>query len=288
MYSILNMLCIGLFSSLSLFNLVNEMPLRTILLTYFIVDSYNNKWDVVLHHMCYSIFTIVCPFEYVQKTLLFEWSTLFLLLYKQSLPTKELFVVSWVLTRLVYCPYLWFTFTHEHYFINHLSILIHGLHFHWTCKIVNPKINTMSGYSSMLLMLIPLHRLNYEVSLQTYLILYLQSQLSFYYHVFQTDLLLSLDTCMIMYICLDYLDIYPYISLFYVIYKRVGSICFHRYVFVIAVSKLCYVYNEVIPYVVIGIYTSIYSYRAYWHICAGVILSYCFYEQVPNSNLLNT
>jgi len=43
------------------------MPLRTILLTYFIVDSYNNKWDVVLHHMCYSIFTIVCPFEYVQK-----------------------------------------------------------------------------------------------------------------------------------------------------------------------------------------------------------------------------
>lgn len=271
----MNILCIGVFSLLPLCNYLNETLVRSMLLSYFVIDSYKNKWDIVLHHTLCSIFTVICPFEYVHKTLIFEWSTLLLLLYKRKYPTKELFIISWGVIRLIYCPYLFFTFQHEHYFINHLSIVIHYLHFHWTCKIINNKIDTTNGISSMLLMLIPLHRLSYNVSLHTYISIYIQCQLSFYYRVFQTDFLHSLDTTMIMYNSLEYLNIYPYLSILYFIYRQYGTLKFHKYVFLIAVSKLCYYNYELIPYVILGIYSIKKCHIINWHICSSVLLYYC-------------
>lgn len=271
----MNILSIGVFSLLPLCNDLNETCVRSMLLTYFIIDSYKNKWDIVLHHMLYSIFTLICPFEYVRNTLVLEWSTLLLLLYKKNYPTKKLFVISWGIIRLIYCPYLFYTFHHEHYFINHLSIVIHYLHFHWTCKIINNKIDTTPGLSSMLLMLIPLHRLSYNVSLHTYITIYMQCQFSFYYRVFHSNFYHSLDTSMIMYISLYYLKFYPVLSIVYFIYRQYYSIKFHKYVFLVALTKLCYLNHELIPYAVIGLYSLNKNDLINWHMCAGVILYYC-------------
>lgn len=276
----MDILSIGLFSGLSLCNDLNEDWVRGMLLTYFAIDSYKNKWDIVLHHGLYSIFTVMCPFEYVHKTLMLEWSTLFLLLYKKKYPTKELFAISWVLIRLIYCPYLCFTFNHDHYFINHLSIVVYYLHFHWSCKIINNKIDTTNGMSSMLLMLVPLQMLSYEVTLQTYITLYIQCQLSFYYRVFRTNMLHALDTSMIMYISLDYLNFYPFLSIVYFIYRQYYSIKFHKYVFLVSVTKLCYYNYELIPYVVIGVYSIKKNYIINWHLCGGKILEYCYKERI--------
>jgi hypothetical protein len=268
----MNILCIGTFSLLSLYK-INDY-IRPLLISYFLVDGYKKKWDIVLHHSMFSIMAAICPLEYIQKTLVLEWTTLCLLLYKHKYPTKELFAISWVILRLIYCPYLFYTFQHEYYFVNHLSIIIYYLHFLWTCKIIN-NIDTTKGISSMLLMIVPLHNLHYDVSLHTYICIYMQCQLSFYYRVFQTDFLHSLDTSMIMYISLDYLNMYPYVSILYFIYRQYGTYKFHTHVFLMAVSKLCYYNYELIPYVIVGIYSLKNEHTLIWHICSSVIMYYC-------------
>lgn len=272
-----NILSISVFSLLSLCTL-KDTYIRPLLLSYFIIDAYKNKWDIVIHHLIFSIFVSLVPIEYIQKSLIFEWSTLFLLLYKQKYPTKELFVMSWIGLRLIYCPYLCYTFHHDIYVINHLSLVVHYLHFHWTCKIINNRIDTTNGVYSMLLMLIPLHMLSYDVPLYTYISIYIKCQLSFYNRVFNINFLRILDTSMIMYTSLDYLNFYPWISIFYFIYRQYYDIRFHKYVFVIAVSKLCYLNYELIPCTIIGVYSLKNNHKIYtliWYVYSGIILGYC-------------
>ena len=274
----MNILCISTFSMLSLFNIeyLNENYVRPLLISYFVIDSYKNKPDIIIHHTICSILTIICQFEYIHKTLLLEWSTLFLLLYKKGYRTKELFLIAWIGTRLIYTPYLFYTFEPERYIIN-FSIAVYSLHFHWTCKIINPRIDTTNGWSSMLLMIIPLNIL-YNVSLYTYMVIYIQSQISFYYRVFNTRLMHNLDVSMIMYISLNYLKLNYWMSLLYFIYRQKYNSALHRYIFILSLAKLTYLNYEIIPYIMPGLYSENKSHvlhKYIWHISAGIILGYC-------------
>ena len=193
-------------------------------------------------------------------------------------PIKYLFLITWIGLRLIYAPYLCYSFISDNYIRNDLSIMAHSLHFHWTCKIHNHLIHTHKGFSSMFLMIIPLHILSYKVSFYTFMIIYVQSQISFYYRVFRTKFLHSLDTSMIMYISLYYLNIPPFLSIFYFIYRQIHPSIFHQYIVFIAVSKLCYHNPSILSFIIPAFFSIKYDnqFNQYiWHICSGVIFGYC-------------
>ena len=278
---------------------VSQNNIRTLLLCYFVIDSYKNKLDIILHHLLYGYLTIYGPFHVLHHCLIMEWSTLFLLLYKEKYSSKYVFAILWFVIRLLYIPYYFYSIYDElNIYINNISILIYGFHFHWTCKIFDKTLNTSYGFSSILLMFIPFNILHYRhcMNIHNYLIIYLQYQISFYYNViyipyYKTkifNIIRSMDNSMIFYIALRYCTDNLYassISFLFFLYKILIDYNnkFHQYIFIFSILYLIYYSVFLLPFACMAFYVShnkknnedchiIYNYV--WHSCCGVLLVY--------------
>jgi hypothetical protein len=300
MYNELNICMISLFSSLFFIPIdyVSQNNIRTLLLCYFVIDSYKNKLDIILHHLLYGYLTIYGPFHVLHHCLMMEWTTLSLLLYKEKYISKYVFAILWFGIRLIYIPYYFYSIYDEvNIYINNTTILIYGFHFHWTCKIFDRTLDTSRGFSSMLLMFIPFNILHYRhsMNIHNYLIIYLQYQISFYYNVIHIpyyytklyNIIRSMDNSMIYYIslryCIDHLYSICFTKLFF-LYKIFIDYDnkFHQYIFIFSTFYLIYHFVFLLPFAWIAFYVFhkknnkdchiIYNYL--WHGCCGLLLAY--------------
>lgn len=301
MYNHVNICIITLFSSLFFIPIdyLSQNNIRTLLLCYFVMDSYKNKLDIILHHLLYGYLTIYGPFHVLHHCLIMEWSTLFLLLYKEKYSSKYVFAILWFVIRLLYIPYYFYNLYDElNIYINNISILIYGFHFHWTCKIFDRTLDTSRGFSSILLMFIPFNILHYRhcMNIHNYLIIYLQYQISFYYNViyipyYKTkifNIIRSMDNSMIFYIALRYCTDNLYassISFLFLIYKNLinNNSKVHQYMITYSTCVLIYHLCFLILIAIIGGYifqnklnTKNYPiiYKYIWHYCCGILLAY--------------
>jgi len=286
-----NIIAIGFFSCVPI-EYIPQNNIRMALLCYFALDSYKNKMDVILHHGLYAFLTVYSPFYIIHRCLIMEWSTLCLLLYKEKL--YNMFAFLWFAIRLIYMPYFFYQINNEENIVlSNAGVLIHGFHFHWTCKIVDRKLDTSYGFSSLLLMLIPLNLC--IIDFQHYLILYLQSQISFYFNVIripyydtkQYHIIRSLDNSMIAYFGLRYI-MFPYphwtsaclcMYKFFIDYYN----SLHKSIFVYSTLCLLYRYSLLCPVTLIGAYIFQYKmntlyhpmlYKYIWHSCSALLLGY--------------
>lgn len=301
MYNQLNICMVALFSSL-FFIPMDYFPqnnIRTLLLCYFAIDSYKNKLDIILHHLLYGYLAIYGPFHVLHQCFIMEWSTLFLLLYKEKYISKYIFGILWFTIRLFYIPYYFYSIYDDlNIYINNITILIHGFHFHWTCKIFDRTLDTSHGFSSMLLMFIPFNLLYIgdNMNAHNYLILYLQYQISFYFNViyipyYETkifNMIRSMDNSMIFYISLSYCidNLYSIcISLLFLLYKILIDYNnkFHQYIFIFSTFYLIYHFVFLLPFACIAFYVfynkknnkdCLIIYNYVWHGCCGVLLAY--------------
>ena len=300
MYNELNICMISLFSSLFFIPIdyVSQNNIRTLLLCYFVIDSYKNKLDIILHHLLYGYLTIYGPFHVLHHCLMMEWTTLSLLLYKEKYISKYVFAILWFGIRLIYIPYYFYSIYDEvNIYINNTTILIYGFHFHWTCKIFDRTLDTSRGFSSMLLMFIPFNILHYRhsMNIHNYLIIYLQYQISFYFNVicipyYKTkifNVIRSMDNSMICYISLRYCIGYLYsiwFSKLFFLYKNLIDYDnkIHQYIFNFSIVYLIYHFVFLLPFACIAFYVFhnknnkdchiIYNYL--WHGCCGLLLAY--------------
>ena len=292
---------------ISLFSLLFFIPMdylsqnniRTLLLCYFVMDSYKNKLDIILHHLLYGYLAIYGPFHILHHCLMMEWTTLSLLLYKEKYSSKYIFGILWFGIRLIYIPYYFYSIYDDlNIYINNITILIYGFHFHWTCKIFDRTLDTSHGFSSMLLMFIPFNLLYIRdnMNVKNYLILYLQCQISFYFNViyipyYQTKLwniIRSIDNSMIFYISIKYYIDHLYsicISLLFLSYKIFIDYDnkIHQYIFNVSILYLIYHFIFLLPFACMAFYvfhnkknnkdcSIIYNYV--WHGCCGFLLAY--------------
>ena len=301
MYNYTNVCIIALFSLLFFIPMeyLSQNNIRTLLLCYFVIDSYKNKLDIILHHLLYGYLSIYAPFHVLHHCFIMEWTTLSLLLYKEKYISKYIFGILWFVIRLLYIPFYFYSIYNElNIYINNISILIYGFHFHWTCKIFDRTLDTSHGFSSILLMFIPFNILHirHNMNIHNYLILYLQYQISFYFNViyipyYQTKLwniIRSIDNSMIFYISLKYYinNIYTiFTSLLFLLYKIFINydIKIHQYIFYFSVIYLIYHFIFLLPFVYIAFYIFHYKknkkkfpiiYNYLWHGCCGVLLAY--------------
>lgn len=177
-----------------------------------------------------------------------------------------------------------------------IVLLIYGFHFHWTCKIMNKELDTSTGFSSLLLMAVPLNVMYSVVPMDvdTYCMIYLQTQISFYFNVvrFQTShnrlclTLYALDTTMITYICLTYLNL-PYKIILggthFLIKYNYPNAYIHKCVFLFYFLQLANQYKELWYISLIPIYLTQFKmnqlhypavYTYLWHGCSGLLISY--------------
>lgn len=186
------------------------------LVTYFVLDTIvqRSRADICIHHILFTIITIMYydDIPYLYNILLIEWSTVPLLLYKNyKLPTKELFVVSWIVLRLVYLPYIMYNKISKGFVItNVLSASAYLLFFYWTSKIIDTKCNSRFAYSSILLYFIPLNILIYtnELNIYKYGLIYVHSLVSFLFHSLPQyrKILGPMDTSIILFSSLNALQ----------------------------------------------------------------------------------
>ena len=300
-YNKCNILVIGIFSLLSFIpiNYIYENIIRCALLSYFMIDSYKNKIDIILHHILYSLLIIYSPFSIIKRCLIMEWTTFFLLLYKEKYNTKYIFALLWVLIRLIYIPYYFYSIYNKlNMYINNAAVLIYGFHFHWTCKILDKHLNTSYGFSSLLLMIIPLNILDYYkcINFSNYFLLYLQCQISFYFNVIHyhynnnnyiSNVIRSLDNSLIFYTALKYTK-FSYsllVSILFFIYKIIinNDNNLHRYIFVYSPIYLVNEYIFLFPFAFIGLFVIYYKmnnssysiiYKYIWHFCSSFLFGF--------------
>lgn len=269
MYDTFNMIIVSGFASMWFINMESyKCSLRSALVLYFCYDTYknNHKRDIVLHHITYTLMSIIGPFEYIQKLLLLEVTTIFLLLYKKGYSTKIPFLISWIGLRLVYTPYVVHPLIRTNPFYVIPITVVHGLHFHWSCKIINTAYDTRKGISSLILFLPVL------TSNDTYTI-YIQTMSSFLFHTTQYNLFKTIDTTCIAHFALKYLNISDIATFFVFILQACFETRIHQCLFLCAVSKLISVKPFVLYFVVISIY-GFYQKKAWvWHTGAGLCLA---------------
>ena len=312
-YKILNLLCIISFITFSCIpnEYLNADYVKRLLMCYFALDAYNNYLDIVLHHLLYYFVTIYEDFALVHKCLIMEWSTLFLLLYKEKYPTKYLFACSWVSIRLMYIPYYFYCIQSELDILSkNIVILIYGFHFHWTCKIMNKGLDTSYGLSSLLLMGVPLNMMYYVVPMDshTYCMIYMQTQISFYFNVLRLQnnhnrlylTLYALDTTMITYICLTYLNL-PYKMILgvthFLIKYNYPSAYIHKCIFLFSFLHLANRYSELWYISLVPIYLTQFKmnrlhyptiYNYLWHGCSGLLISYTLKNRILPTCIFST
>ena len=297
----MNLCIITLFSSLFFIPIeyLSQNNIRTLLLCYFVIDSYKNKLDIILHHLLYGYLSIYAPFHVLHHCFIMEWPTLSLLLYKEKYISKYIFAILWVVIRLLYIPFYFYSIYNDmNIYINNITILIYGFHFHWTCKIFDRTLDTSHGFSSMLLMFAPFNILHIRdnMNIHNYLILYLQYQISFYFNViyipyYQTrlwNIIRSMDNSMIFYISLRYCIEHLYaicMTLLFFLYKILIDYDnkIHQYAFIFSGVYLIYHFVFLLPFACMTFYVLhnkkndkdcqiIYNYV--WHGCCGVLLAY--------------
>lgn len=270
MYDTLNLLCLSGFATLYFIPCETyALWVRGALVFYFVIDTYKNrhKPDLVLHHLTYASMSILAPFEYVQKCLLLEVSTLFLLLYKRKYPTKIPFVISWVGLRLLYTPWVLHLLCQENLWYVVPTTLVHGLHFHWSCKIVDSTYDTMRGVSSLLLFLPVL-------TSQDSSWLYTQAMVSFFFHTTRSPLCKTVDTTCIAYFSLNYLGVSSLVPVLVVgLLQARYETKLHQGLFLCAVAKLSWVKPVVACFVALALYGHHQKKIWIWHAGAGLILA---------------
>jgi hypothetical protein len=242
--------------------------LRSALVLYFCYDTYknNHKRDIVLHHITCTLMSIIAPFEYIQKLLLLEFTTIFLLLYKKGYPTKIPFLISWIGLRLVYTPYVIHPLIHTNQMYVIPITVMHGLHFHWSCKIIDTSYDTRKGVSSLLLFLSVLN------SDDAYTI-YIQTMSSFLFHTTQYNIFKTIDTTCIAHFSLKYLNITPIASFFVCILQARFETRIHQWLFLCAVAKLISFKPFVLYFVILAIY-GFYQKKVWvWHLGTGLCLA---------------
>lgn len=214
MYKHLNFVVNTLFACISLLrNEAYAWYVQFALVTYFALDVIvqRGRPDICIHHILFTIITVMyhSDIPYLYNILLIEWSTVPLLLYKNyKLPTKELFVVSWILLRLVYLPYLLYDeISKGNVITNVISSGVYSLFFYWTSKIIDTKCNSPFAYSSILLYFIPLNILIYtnELNIYKYGLIYVHSLVSFLFHSLPQyrKILCPIDTSIILFSSLN-------------------------------------------------------------------------------------
>lgn len=308
MYDLLNTLFILCMSCISITHFyVNDSYVKNALLGYFFIDGYvnRNKTDIFIHHCLFAFLTYyIQPREFFYKYLLFEWTTLFLICYRDwKWKTKELFAISWFALRIVYNPIITYNIIIDQYHSKYIYFLcsnvMYALFFHWTCKILHRKINTVYGFSSMMLYLFPTLFMLYNdtMTFEKYIGVYYQSLISFYFHVIREKkqdhylnykIAKALDTSGITYFASRYIMPNQYyqvllsLSNVFIKYFFVNSE-FHSIILFLTICKMLYLHNETILFVIPGSYImynnivhnqfSLFEKYA-WHFCVSISLAY--------------
>ena len=306
-------MAIGFFACISItYQYFNDYDIyiKTLLFSYFIVDGFvnRNRLDIVLHHTLFAGLTSIIESRILfYKYLLFEWTTLFLMLYtKFNINTQELFAISWFSIRIVYAPFITYDIIlykeQEQYLYLIASTVMYCLFFHWTCKILHRRIETKYGVSSLMLYFFPVLFMLYTktLSLQTYMLIYYQSMVSFYFHTIREvrenfdnfNIIRALDTSGICYFATKYLTankelhyLVPISNFFIKSYFEKSEI--HTIILIITISKLLYMHNETILFVLPGCYAMMNNivfqqfsivHKYVWHFCVSIALAYTLIE----------
>jgi hypothetical protein len=196
-----------------------------------------------------------------------------------------------LLFLLMYPHFLLILQNYIHLFSFYVCFYLIEVIFYW--RIRHRKLDTSYGFSSLLLMLIPLNLC--IIDFQHYLILYLQSQISFYFNVIripyydtkQYHIIRSLDNSMIAYFGLRYI-MFPYphwtsaclcMYKFFIDYYN----SLHKSIFVYSTLCLLYRYSLLCTVALIGAYIFQYKmntlyhpmlYEYIWHSCSALLLGY--------------
>tara|TARA_B100000282_G_scaffold296375_1_gene278090 strand:+ start:100 stop:1050 length:951 start_codon:yes stop_codon:yes gene_type:complete len=282
-YQNANIVFMGVFSILTFFKhyvFEYNYVIKRTLQTYFITDSiinYKNP-DIVLHHITFGSFIEYSEPNDIYMTLIFEWSTFFLLLYRKykSDVFKYLFAFLWITLRILYSPIVFYKIINskqdkmDKYIYCIGTIIMYSLFNNWTCKILHKNIDTKFGFSSMFLYSIPLLSLihNNTFTFENYYLIYAQSTISFYFNVINEQkerikywkIIRNIDLSFTTIFSSKYFlrNNYAYLAPLYsfIVKEYVNdNFEFHSYLLIYSMTKICIEKPDLIFFILPGMFS---------------------------------